>query len=96
MVRQYSGDERYSVLRQVTGVFSDGSRVRFDHVVVDNIERKPILIVETKSGNARLSQQQRRFFNNGESVTFVGNNKGNINSKSYNITTVDTSIERIK
>ena len=55
-----------------------------------------ILIVETKSGNARLSQQQRRFFNNGESVTFVGNNKGNINSKSYNKTTVDTSIERIK
>ena len=96
LVRQYSGDKRYSVLRQVTGVFSDGSRVRFDHVVVDNIECKPILIVETKSGNARLSQQQRRFFNNGESVTFVGNNKGNINSKSYNKTTVDTSIERIK
>lgn len=55
---------------QITGRFADGTKVVFDNVVVK--DGQIVLINETKSGLAMLSEQQVRFFKNGEVVKFVG------------------------
>ena len=60
-----------TVGEQITARFSDGSKVVFDNVVVKN--GKVVLVNETKSGKATLSAQQKRFFKQNETVTFVGN-----------------------
>lgn len=59
-----------NVKSQITARFKDGTKVVFDDVILEN--GKLIAINETKSGGAKLSAQQARFFEKGEAVTFVG------------------------
>lgn len=80
VTKELRSDNNVTVLTQVRGVFEDGSYVIFDNVVLDE-EGKVILVNETKFNNAKLSAQQRRFFENGESVKLVGKNAGTAKDK---------------
>lgn len=80
---------------QVTAKFADGKKVVFNNVVVK--DGKVVLVNETKSGNAALTSNQKRYFEDGESVTFVGGNAEKLGIKGLKInaaTTVST-VERV-
>ncbi|MDG5490633.1 hypothetical protein [Psychroserpens sp. SPM9] len=85
--KEFKGDE---ILTQVTGKFEDGTKVRFDNVVVDPKTGKIKLVNETKTGNAKLSKQQERFFNGGESVELVGKNAGGVKGQTISNSTTQT------
>lgn len=67
----------------------------FDNVVVK--DGKVVLIGETKSGKAVLSNQQKRFFNEGQEVTFVGDRSAELGIKGRKISnkTVETQVTTI-
>lgn len=65
------------VLKQVTGEFGDGTTTIIDHLPIDPKTGKPI-VVETKSGGAKLSNQQKRLIKDKEEVTLKGKNAGNL------------------
>ena len=69
-------------------------------MVFDNAVHKEgkILINETKANGAVLSKQQKRFFQNGESVTFVGGKakKAEVEGMTISASDVETSITRVK
>ncbi len=67
----------------------------FDNVVVK--EGKIIYLGETKSGKAVLTDQQKRFFEKGESVKFVGDKAKElqVKGKEINKNSVETKIERV-
>lgn len=65
-----------------------GSKVVFDNVVVKN--GKVVLVNETKSGHAKLSAQQIRFFEKNQSVTFVGNKAERLGIKGTKINASST------
>jgi hypothetical protein len=81
---------------QVSGKFSDGKRVVFDNVVV-NKSGGVQLVNETKSGAAKLSANQARFFEGGEAVTLVGKNADDIGAlgAKFSSAEVKTSITRV-
>jgi hypothetical protein len=87
--------ENVDVLAQVTGRFDDGSKVVFDNVLVDRTTGAVKLVNETKTGKAPLSGQQKRFFENSESVTLVGGNARNAKGQNINAATTDISKTRI-
>ncbi len=62
---------------QITARFKDGKAVVFDNVVVKNGRIQ--LINETKTGAAKLSTAQQRFFEGGEAVEFVGEKAKQLN-----------------
>lgn len=80
---------------QISARFKDGSKVVFDNVVVK--DGKVVLIGETKSGKAVLSKQQKRFFNEGQEVTFVGDRSAELGIKGRKISnkTVETKVTTI-
>lgn len=88
------GDEA-QIGKQITARFEDGSKIVFDNVVVKN--GKIVYIGETKSGKATLSAQQKRFFENGESVKFVGDKADMIKIKGEKVdkSSVETKVERV-
>jgi hypothetical protein len=67
LVKKYGAK---NVGTQITARFADGTAVVFDNVVIK--EGRIVMINETKSGTAKLTTQQARFFEKGEKVTFVG------------------------
>jgi hypothetical protein len=67
LIKKFSKE---NVKSQITGVFKDGTRVVFDDVILK--DGKVVAVNESKSGAAKLSKQQARFFEQGEEVTFVG------------------------
>jgi hypothetical protein len=96
LVKKYGAK---NVGTQITARFADGSAVVFDNVVIK--EGKIVMINETKSGTAKLTKQQARFFENGEKVTFVGKNadelriKGrSISKKSEGLSLRETRVEK--
>lgn len=91
--KEFPNDE---VKTQVTGKFDDGTKTRFDNVVIDSKTGKPKLMNETKSGNAQLSKQQKRFHNEGESVTLTGKNAGTAAGKKVNTKNTQTRTTRVK
>ncbi|RXG11492.1 RHS repeat-associated protein, partial [Leeuwenhoekiella aestuarii] len=85
--KEFKGDD---ILTQVTGKFEDGTTTRLDNVVVDPKTGKIKLVNETKTGNAKLTKQQERFYNNGESVELVGKNAGTTQGQTISTTTTTT------
>lgn len=81
---------------QITARFKDGSKVVFDNVVVEN--GTITFINETKSGGAKLSQQQLRFFEGNEAVTFVGKKADvlNIKGKTIQASKVETKVSHLE
>ena len=85
---------------QVTARFSDGSRVVFDNVVVKN--GNVVLINETKASvkgsSFKLSPHQSRFFENGESVTFVGAKAESLGIKGHKVSkaTTNTRVSQVE
>ena len=84
---------------QITARFADGTAVVFDNVVLK--EGRIVMINETKSGAAKLTKQQERFFLKGEKVTFVGKKaddlgiKGrSISKKSEGLSLRETRVEK--
>lgn len=63
--------------------------------LVDNTTGAVKLANETKTGKAVLSGQQKRFFENGESVTLVGGKARNAKGQNINAATTDISKTRI-
>jgi len=94
LAKKYAGS---TIGSQITARFADGTAVVFDNVVVKG--GKIQLINETKTGAAKLSTQQARFFNGGEAVTFVGDKAkkigllGETTSKSKVATTITRASE---
>ena len=58
---------------------------------------KVVLVNETKSGNAALTSNQKKYFEDGESVTFVGGNAEKIGIKGLKINAAATAsiVERV-
>ncbi|QQS36968.1 MAG: RHS repeat protein [Ignavibacteriales bacterium] len=87
-----------TIVNQVTGRFKDGKSIRFDNLGVNQSTGKVTLINETKTGGSLLSQSQKRFFNNGESVVLTG--KKSIDAGIYGQTVskadATTTVIRIK
>ncbi len=90
--KEFEGDE---VMEQVTGKFDDGSMTRMDDIVIDQKTGKVKLVNETKTGNAKLSSQQDRLHNGGESVELVGKNSGNAKGQIINNTNTSTRTSRV-
>ena len=92
LMKKYGNGNVYS---QITAKFKDGKRVVFDNVVHKNGK---LLINETKANGAKLSKNQRRFFQGGESVTFVGEKakKAEVEGMTININNVETSITKVQ
>src|SRR5690606_17483314 len=90
--KEFDGDK---VLNQVTGKFKDGTTTRMDDVIVDAKTGKVKLANETKTGNAKLSKQQNRLHNQGESVKLVGKNAGNAKGQVINSTNTTTRTSRV-
>jgi RHS repeat-associated protein len=90
--KEFEGDE---VLNQVTGKFKDGTTTKIDDVVVDTKTGKVKLANETKTGNAKLSGQQDRLHNKGESVELVGKNASNVKGQVINNTNTTTRTSRV-
>lgn len=87
--------ENEVVLERVTGKFKDGSRTVFDNLVVDKKTGKVVMANETKTGGAKLSSQQKRFYENGESVELVGKKSDLAKGQSFNSGSVKTQVTRI-
>ncbi|MEQ1676747.1 MAG: DUF6443 domain-containing protein, partial [Chitinophagaceae bacterium] len=66
------------VLNQVSGKFADGTKTVFDNVVVNQKTNSILLVNETKTGAGRYTNQQLRFWQNGESVTLAGKKAGSV------------------
>lgn len=64
-------------------------------MVVDAKTGKVKLANETKTGNAKLSKQQDRLHNQGESVELVGNNAKNAKGQVINRTNTTTRTSRV-
>lgn len=85
---------------QITARFNDGTRVVFDNVVVKN--GKVVLVNETKASvkgaRLKLSPQQARFFEKGESVTFVGSKADALGIKGSRVSnsSTQTSVSRVE
>ena len=90
---EFKGD---NVLEQVTGKFEDGKRTVFDNVVVNKKTGKVNLVNETKTGNASLSKNQKRYHSNGESATLTGKNAGNTKGQTVNTGNTNTRVTRVK
>ncbi len=93
LIKKYAGS---TVGSQITARFADGTAVVFDNVIVKN--GKVQLINETKSGVAKLTKQQARFFEKGESVTFVGNKAKELGilGETASKSNVKTTVTRVK
>jgi RHS repeat-associated protein len=68
-----------TIVTEITASFDDGSTTRFDIVVLERGTNKVIAVAESKAtanekSKASCSAGQRRFYANGESVTFKGPN----------------------
>lgn len=81
-----------SVKSQITARFADGSAVVFDDVIVKG--GKITAINETKSGAAKLTTQQARFFEKGEAVKFVGEKAAKAGIKGESITNKTVKVLR--
>ncbi len=90
---EFKNDE---VLDQVTGKFSDGTTTKFDNVVLDPKTGKVKLVNETKTGNAQLSKQQKRYHKDGESVELTGGNAKEAAGTKVNKNTTNTRETRVK
>ena len=84
------------ILEQVTGRFDDGSATRFDDVIIDENTGAVKLVNETKTGDAKLSGQQKRFFEKGESVTLKGKNAGVAEGQQLNVNNTNSRVTRVK
>lgn len=80
-----------AVVNQVMGQFEDGTKVVFDNIVLDE-NGNIVLVNETKYNEAKLSKQQKRFFEKKESVTLIGKNatEGGIDGRVVDPNTVPT------
>jgi len=65
-------DSGVEIVEQAQGKFKDGKRVIFDFLVVDKETGDIIEIVESKANGAKLSPNQKRFFEGGESLELMG------------------------
>lgn len=90
---EFKNDE---VINQVTGKFPDGTTTKFDNIVVDPKTGKVKLVNETKTGNAQLSKQQKRYHNDGESVELTGGNARDAAGTTVNKSSTNTRVSRIK
>ena len=82
------------VRSQVTGKFEDGSSTVFDDVVIDSKTGKVKVVNETKTGDASLTKQQKRFHNDGETTTLTGKNAGSASGQKINTTNTSTRTTR--
>ncbi|WP_448105212.1 hypothetical protein [Pedobacter panaciterrae] len=90
---EFKNDE---VIDQVTGKFSDGTTTKFDNIVVDSKTGKVKLVNETKTGNAKLSKQQKRYHKDGESVELTGGNAKDAAGTTVNKNSTNTRVSRVK
>lgn len=70
--------------------------LKFDNIVVDPKTGKVKLVNETKTGNAQLSKQQKRYHNDGESVELTGGNARDAAGTTVNKSSTNTRVSRIK
>ena len=85
-----------TVLNQVSGKFDDASRTVLDNVVFDPKDGKIKLANETKTGGAKLSGQQKRFHEKGQTIELVGKNAEDVKGKTINSSDTQTRVTRIK
>ena len=67
---KYKGD-KIKIIEQVQGKFDDGKRTIFDFVVL-NEDGDIIEVVESKANGAKLTANQKKFYEEGSSVTLFG------------------------
>ena len=67
---KYNG-EKIQIVEQVQGKFADGKRTIFDFVVL-NEDGDIIEVVESKANGAKLTANQKKFYEEGSSVTLFG------------------------
>lgn len=86
------------MLTQITGKFPDGKTTKFDNVVVDKKTGKVTMVNETKTGNAKYSEAQERYYKKGETVTFTGKKAeaARIKGQQTNTNTTESRTTRVK
>jgi len=83
----------HTVLDEVSGKFSDGKRTRFDKLTLGP-DGKPSSVHEVKSGDAKLTPNQLRFYEGGEQVELVGKKAGSLAGTKFTRDDVPSYVEK--
>jgi RHS repeat-associated protein len=74
LIKEKYKDSSVEVLEQIQGKFEDKTRTVFDFVVVDKETGDILEVVESKANGAKLTPNQKKFFDEGKSVELFGSN----------------------